>query len=50
MRAAKTSHSHTTSAVSCQVYMHALLVQHLYGVFFNIRFGMVQHQQQVGYR
>jgi len=23
------NHSHTTSAVSCQVYVHALLVQHL---------------------
>ena len=36
------SHSHTNSAVSRQVYIHALLFQHLYTVyFFNIWFGMV---------
>ena len=28
-------HSHTTSAVSSQVYVHAQLVQHLYSVFFQ---------------
>jgi len=42
------SHSHTNSAFSRQVYIHALLVQHLYGAFFNIWFGMVQHQEQLG--
>jgi len=29
------SHSHTNSAVSHQIYVHALLVQHLYSVFFQ---------------
>jgi len=29
------SYSHTKSAVSRQVYVHALLVQHLYSVFFQ---------------
>jgi len=29
------SYSHTNSAVSRQVYVHALLVQHLYSVFFQ---------------
>ena len=29
------SHSHTNSAVSHQVYVHALLVQHLQSVFFQ---------------
>jgi len=29
------SHSHTNSAVSRQVYVHALLVQHLYSVLFQ---------------
>ena len=29
------NHSHTNSAVSRQVYLHDLLVQHLYGVFFQ---------------
>jgi len=29
------SHSYTNSAVSRQVYVHALLVQHLYSVFFQ---------------
>jgi len=29
------SHSHTTSAVSRQVYIHAQLVQHLHSVFFQ---------------
>ena len=28
------NHSHTNSAISRQVYVHALLVQHLYSVFF----------------
>jgi len=28
-------HSHTDSAVSCEVYVHALLVQHLVSVFFQ---------------
>jgi len=40
------SHSHTTFAVSCQVYVHVLLVRHLQGVFFQQWFGMVQHQKQ----
>jgi len=29
------SYAHTTSAVSCQVHVHALLVQHLYSVFYQ---------------
>ena len=29
------SHSRTNSAVSRQVYVHALLVQHLYSAFFQ---------------
>ena len=29
------NHSHTNSAVSRQVYVHALLVQHLWSVFFQ---------------
>ena len=29
------SYSHTKPAVSRQVYVHALLVQHLYSVFFQ---------------
>jgi len=29
------SHAHTTSVVSCQVYVYALLVQHLSSVFFR---------------
>jgi len=29
------NHSHTNSLVSGQVYVHALLVQHLYSVFFR---------------
>jgi len=34
-----------------QVYVHSLLVQHLYHViFFNVWFGMVQHQKQLGCR
>jgi len=32
------SHSHTNAAVSRQVHVYALLVQHLYSVFFNIWF------------
>jgi len=28
-------HSHTNSAFSCEVYVHALLVQHLVSVFFQ---------------
>ena len=44
------SHSHTNSAVSRQAYVNALLVQHLYSIFFNIWFGMVQHQKQLGCR
>jgi len=28
------NHSHTNSTVSSQVYVHDLLVQHLYSVFF----------------
>jgi len=42
----------THSAVSRQVYVHALLVQHLqYIVYFlNIWFGMVQHQKQLGWK
>jgi len=36
----------TNSAVSRPVYVHALLVQHLYSEFFNIWFGVVQHQKQ----
>ena len=39
-------HSHTNSAVSRQVYVHALLVQHLQSVFFNIWFGMFQNQKK----
>jgi len=34
----KKSYSHTNSAVSRQVYVHALLVQHLYSVFFQHMF------------
>jgi len=30
------NHSHTNSAVSCRVYVHALLVQHLWSVIFSI--------------
>jgi len=41
------SHWYTNSAVPRQVYANALLVQHLYSVFFNISFGMVQHQKQL---
>jgi len=46
------SHSHTNSAVSRQVYVHAQLVQHLHrpSEFLNIRFVMVQHQEQLGCR
>jgi len=46
------SHSHTNSAVSREIYAHALLVQHLYSVFFQYTswFGMVQHQKQLGRR
>jgi len=29
------NHSHTSSVVSRQIYVHALLVQHLYSVFFR---------------
>jgi len=43
------SHSHITSAVSRQVYVHALQVQHRV-YFFNIWFGTVQHQKQFGCR
>jgi len=46
----KKNRSHTTSAVSCEVYVHAPLVQHLYSAFFNVWFGIVQHQKQVGCR
>jgi len=28
-----------------QVYVHALQVQHLYSAFFQILFGIVQHQK-----
>jgi len=34
------NHSNTSSAVSRQIYVHALLVQHLYSVFFSI-YGLV---------
>jgi len=30
--------------------VHALLVQHLYSVFFQYMFGMIQHQKQFGCR
>jgi len=44
--------SHTNSAVSRHVYVDALLVQHLLYMeyFFNMWFGMVQHQKQLGCR
>jgi len=29
------NHSHPNSAVSCQVYVRALIIQHLQGVFFK---------------
>jgi len=32
------NHSHTNSAVSCQVYVHALLVQHLQFIFSTYDF------------
>jgi len=41
------SHSHTTSAVSCQVCVHALRAQHLQTIFSTYDLGMVQHQEQV---
>jgi len=31
-------------------YLNALIVQHLYSVFFNVWFGMVQHKKQLGCR
>jgi len=34
-RRAEKSHFHTISAVSRQVYVHALLVQYLYGAFYQ---------------
>jgi len=40
------NYSHTNSAVSCQVYVQALLVQHQQCSFFNIRFGIVQNQEK----
>jgi len=41
------THTHTNSAVSRQVYVHALLVQHLSIVyFFKTWFGTVQNQKQ----
>jgi len=41
MHTANKNHSHTTSAVSRDVYVHALLVQHLWSVFclHTIRYG-----------
>jgi len=48
------SHSYTNSAGSRQLYVHALLVEHLYrpSVFFQhtFGFGMDQHQKQLGCR
>jgi len=41
------SYSHTKSAVSRQVSVRALLGQHLYSVFFNKWFGIVQNQKQL---
>jgi len=38
------------TAVSRQVYVHGLLVEHYTVCFFNIWFGVVQHQKQLRYR
>jgi len=41
------NHSHTNSAVSRQVYAQALLVQHLYSVFFQFMNWYVPKSEKV---
>jgi len=39
--------SHTNSAVSHQVYVHTLLVQHLYSVYYFFRFVSLKNVQLI---